>query len=389
MYLHSHIRFLTRRSTILGARINLEKVIANKLGVSSLPYLRFTLPYTDMINLPAVRRLFQHMIVSDPSIPPSMHNFIMDKVSFVQSSARTFSSLLSTHRNFSKSFNTNCPPTCKCAMLKTLVPVEFHHCFSVNQEGHLSIALREMGRSFSLLHQNADESTYLSPRQIQIMFGEVFNTFSTKLSQLRPSSSSIQSSPSLVRRGNTSILYDSQGNIRYKLPTSKVNILYSKYISLHPLNSISLFPSHLLSLMTRYHSEFTKRNMWSHQPDIYSIITHYLPQVQHEKFASPLDFHPAFSTYFSLFPQDTLFGSMTDSFSDFSHWAIPSVLNSPFDSQIMLKTMCYASSSIASFHNTFHFITVPLWLHSHAYINHVLPKLFQDPFFYASLHYPS
>ena len=61
------------------------------------------------------------MIVSDPSIPPFMHNFIMDKVSFVQPSSPKISSLLCSHRSFAQSFNPHCLPACRCAELRTLL----------------------------------------------------------------------------------------------------------------------------------------------------------------------------------------------------------------------------------------------------------------------------
>ena len=86
--------------------------------------------------------------------------------------------------------------------------------------------------------------------------------------------------------------------------------------------------------------------------DNLSVICH--------RFSSPLDVSPSAASYFSKFPQDSLFGAQHESYSEL--WTGPSFVHPPFISGSILKSLRWAIASCShSTAPTFTVMLLPCW----------------------------
>ena len=97
------------------------------------------------------------------------------------------------------------------------------------------------------------------------------------------------------------------------------------------------------SATTSYGAHLVKhKNNWSTPPSIYNILSS-LTSATKERFASPLNFNPVFSQYWSAHERDQLFGAQWDSFR--YAWTGSSVNNPEYEDDSLNRNMAYAIDS--------------------------------------------
>ena len=97
------------------------------------------------------------------------------------------------------------------------------------------------------------------------------------------------------------------------------------------------------SATTSYGAHLVKhKNNWSTPPSIYNILSS-LTSATKERFASPLNFNPVFSQYWSAHERDQLFGAQWDSFR--YAWTGSSVNNPEYGDDSLNRNMAYAIDS--------------------------------------------
>ena len=112
------------------------------------------------------------------------------------------------------------------------------------------------------------------------------------------------------------------------------------------------FPEEVAALLRRYKEGTpipgTKRkvdlkNHWATPPGVYQMLQEAIPQLSQERFASPLNYHPGMTKYWSAFERDQLFGAMHDAYK--CRWTGHSVANPEYDSKEMYKAVSWAVHS--------------------------------------------
>ena len=97
------------------------------------------------------------------------------------------------------------------------------------------------------------------------------------------------------------------------------------------------------SATTSYGTHLVKhKNNWSTPPSIYNILSS-LTSATKERFASPLNFNPVFSQYWSAHERDQLFGAQWDTFR--YAWTGSSVNNPEYEDDSLNRNMAYAIDS--------------------------------------------
>ena len=112
------------------------------------------------------------------------------------------------------------------------------------------------------------------------------------------------------------------------------------------------FPEEVAALLRRYKEGTpipgTKRkvdlkNHWATPSGVYQMLQEAIPQLSQERFASPLNYHPGMTKYWSAFERDQLFGAMHDAYK--CRWTGHSVANPEYDSKEMYKAVSWAVHS--------------------------------------------
>ena len=101
------------------------------------------------------------------------------------------------------------------------------------------------------------------------------------------------------------------------------------------------FPEEVAALLRRYKEgtpipgtkrKVDLRNHWATPPGVYQMLQDAIPQLtSQERFASPLNYHPGMTKYWSAFERDQLFGALHDAYK--CRWTGHSVANPEYDSK--------------------------------------------------------
>jgi hypothetical protein len=129
-------------------------------------------------------------------------------------------------------------------------------------------------------------------------------------------------------------VHDPTGRTVGMLNPDRAQLLYHNYqetLTRTPDLATSLqaktFPEELAHLLQRYKQGTkvpdSKRNVnlqnhLGNPPEIYQTIQNHIPGLTQERYASPLNYHPAMTRYWSCFERDQLFGAHHDAYS--SQW---------------------------------------------------------------------
>ena len=159
-------------------------------------------------------------------------------------------------------------------------------------------------------------------------------------------------------------IYTPDGKCRYTLTPERTAILYQQYChsTRHKPNVMrklkaGTFPQELYALMCRYrdgaqikdHKAIRKvqiKNHWATPPEVYEALRQ-LTDITKERFASPLNYNPTFTMYWSAQKRDQIFGAKWDSYR--YRWTGGSVHNPEYEDEDLNKNM---ATAIAAARNT-------------------------------------
>ena len=159
-------------------------------------------------------------------------------------------------------------------------------------------------------------------------------------------------------------IYTPDGKCRYTLTPERTAILYQQYChsTRHKPNVMrklkaGTFPQELYALMCRYrdgaqikdHKAIRKvqiKNHWATPPEVYEALRQ-LTDITKERFASPLNYNPTFTMYWSAHKRDQIFGAKWDSYRYM--WTGGSVHNPEYEDEDLNKNM---ATAIAAARNT-------------------------------------
>ena len=159
-------------------------------------------------------------------------------------------------------------------------------------------------------------------------------------------------------------IYTPDGKCRYTLTPERTAILYQQYChsTRHKPNVMrklkaGTFPQELYALMCRYrdgaqikdHKAIRKvqiKNHWATPPEVYEALRQ-LTDITKERFASPLNYNPTFTMYWSAHKRDQIFGAKWDSYR--YRWTGGSVHNPEYEDEDLNKNM---ATAIAAARNT-------------------------------------
>jgi hypothetical protein len=126
-------------------------------------------------------------------------------------------------------------------------------------------------------------------------------------------------------------IHDPTGRAVGMLHPDRAQLLYQNYqqtITRRPQLATALqaksFPEELAHLLQRYKQgskvpgskrKVNLQNHWATPPTIYQTLQHHLPHLTQERYASPLNYHPAMTRSWSCFERDQLFGAHHDAYS--------------------------------------------------------------------------
>ena len=151
-------------------------------------------------------------------------------------------------------------------------------------------------------------------------------------------------------------IYTPDGHCTHTLQPERLAILYAAYVrtlrkkpQLFLRLGATTFAEEVYKLLTRYAEDASAttsygahlvkhQNNWSTPPSIYNILSS-LTSATKERFASPLNFNPVFSQYWSAHERDQLFGAQWDSFR--YAWTGSSVNNPEYEDDSLNRNMAY------------------------------------------------
>ena len=155
-------------------------------------------------------------------------------------------------------------------------------------------------------------------------------------------------------------IYTPDGHCTHTLQPERLAILYAAYVrtlrkkpQLFLRLGATTFAEEVYKLLTRYTEDASAttsygthlvkhKNNWSTPPSIYNILSS-LTSATKERFASPLNFNPVFSQYWSAHERDQLFGAQWDTFR--YAWTGSSVNNPENEDDSLNRNMAYAIDS--------------------------------------------
>ena len=136
------------------------------------------------------------------------------------------------------------------------------------------------------------------------------------------------STPAETMNPDTAYIYNPQGRCIGSLSVDRLQILHARYKQLAltgsaPLQALraATFEEDLAKLLMRYRQSTApptrgtvqdKDQLTTPSDTMHALAT---LGITAERFASPLNFHPAFPTFYSVFPEDQLFGAELDAYS--------------------------------------------------------------------------
>ena len=158
----------------------------------------------------------------------------------------------------------------------------------------------------------------------------------------------LQASPTHM---DTAFIYSPAGHCLGTILWERMQLLHQGYASAqtrdpqhHKKLGATDFASDIAALLARYKTRPTSKHP-PHRilnPALTTALTTGLPATQ-ELFASPLDFHPHMLRYYSLFPEDQLFGAAHDAFSQ--PWNGMSYAHPPNEDGTLHKAIRWAIAS--------------------------------------------
>jgi ribonuclease HI len=172
------------------------------------------------------------------------------------------------------------------------------------------------------------------------------------------------------------VVYDPDGDPVGTLTLERLAILKSRYdavteeaplVSRH--HSAGYFEADLAALLRRYRqgAAVTGRdgrvkleNHWATPPKFFEVLKSRF-KLRKERFASPLNFNPFLEEYWSVHPEDALFGAHHDAFG--CRWTGSSQANAEYEHADLFKAMRWAVHSAALDPNraTFTLLIHPAW----------------------------
>src|SRR3569833_3468444 len=148
-------------------------------------------------------------------------------------------------------------------------------------------------------------------------------------------------------------VHDPLGMYVDSIQKDRVQILCDRYIRkqnekpelIHSLKAHN-FEEQLAHLLRRYKDGYKQgklrtklKNHWA-TPDSYMLAINEGCRTNTERFASPLNFNPVHENYFSLYPEDAVFGAYTDAYS--VPWTGSSQVNMEYEADHMDKGIRWA-----------------------------------------------
>ena len=155
-------------------------------------------------------------------------------------------------------------------------------------------------------------------------------------------------------------IYTPDGHCTHTLQLERLAILYAAYVrtlrkkpQLFLRLGATTFAEEVYKLLPRYTEDASAttsygthlvkhKNNWSTPPSIYNILSS-LTSATKERFASPLNFNPVFSQYWSAHERYQLFGAQWDTFR--YAWTGSSVNNPEYEDDSLNRNMAYAIDS--------------------------------------------
>ena len=178
--------------------------------------------------------------------------------------------------------------------------------------------------------------------------------------------------PSVVHSENRAFVYRPDGTCAGSLSNTRLAWLQQCYATcrnatptLHERHSLGSLERDLAALFGRYPQHPSSsihtgpNSSWCLPDSISKAMRDHLAVTCH-RFSSPLDVSLSATSYFSTFPQDSLFGSQHNSYSEL--WTGPSFVHPPFTSDSILKSLRWAvASCLQSSTPTFTVLLLPCW----------------------------
>ena len=171
-------------------------------------------------------------------------------------------------------------------------------------------------------------------------------------------------------------VHDPSGRTVGMITPDRASILYRNYLQVlrERLETVrelepQSFAEELARLLLRYRNgtripgsqkRVDLTNHWTTPPGIYQALQKHLPQMNKERFASPLNYNPGMKWYWSCFKRDQIFGALHDAYS--CKWTGLSVANPEYDSKELYKAVSWAvHSSQTTTHPTLTAFVLPAW----------------------------
>jgi len=165
-------------------------------------------------------------------------------------------------------------------------------------------------------------------------------------------------------------LYDPEGRCTHMLDEQQTDKLHAAYLKWAPtLSSAMPFEEELHALLMRNvdgkavdadkSGKQRMRNHWSTPTEVMAALHKHIPTTA-ERFASPLNFNPVHTRYWTANKQDAVFGASFDAFS--VQWTGCTEANPPYEDAIMARTMRHAVLSAQSQeHPVLTLLILPAW----------------------------
>lgn len=182
-----------------------------------------------------------------------------------------------------------------------------------------------------------------------------------------------EDSPSTIR---AACVYDPQGTCVGTLSESRLAILHQQYTYIQNYHrdlfdklSAKTFEEEVYKLLLRYTSGYKRstgakpvnmKNHWAVPTPVMHILQQNLG-IHKERFASPLNFNPRHSQYWSAFPEDQIFAANHDAYN--YQWTGISEANPEYDAPEMEKAIKWAIFSAAQEQTTpiMTYMVLPAW----------------------------
>ena len=299
---------IERPSTRKKAKDSLLFLLAKAYNQPKFPHLHFSYPHSPYLSTNKVRFFISSWIHSLPMDPP-LKDIFCKEITISEKSNSSVTNLICNHLSASRKFRPAATPSCSCQTLLKL-SLNSPHLLR-NASGHLTIKANHLPPLFfSPIQNNAKESTVSDIATAAISLKNNLDAFFPRLYAFRNTSNTQSPYVELLDSEKMIVCKSPTGSPLGKLRKPIFNQLHSRFHNARPLhNPLSVTYLHCLaSLLLRYNTDRNVRISWTLNDELQLILFTSMacPTL---RFSSPLDVHSAAQVYFTLHPEDKVFGA--------------------------------------------------------------------------------